>query len=102
MGDQLQQEQQIVVTGTPVETSDTKTVFGAFNAPTPLWATWMFRGVFGLTTIVAFWIAGTSLIDQDIKFEVGLALKTLDAVVFLFSKMFGIVLDPKPEVPNAE
>lgn len=96
MGDQLPEEQQIVVTGTPVEAANTKTVFGAINSPTPMWATWMFRIVFGLTTILAFWVGGSTLFEQTTKFEIIQGLKALDAVIFLFSKTFGIVLDPKP------
>jgi len=72
----------------------TKTAFishGAMNSPTPQWAKYMFRSVAVLTTILAFWIAGTSLIQESYKIEIMLGLKSLDMLTLAFSKMFGIV-----------
>ena len=74
----------------------TKTAFishGAMNSPTPQWAKYMFRSVAVLTTIVAFWVAGTSLVQESYKVEIMLGLKSLDMLTFAFSKMFGIVSD---------
>jgi len=74
----------------------TKTAFishGAMNSPTPQWAKYMFRSVAVLTTIVAFWVAGTSLVQESYKVEIMLGLKSLDMLTFAFSKMFGIISD---------
>lgn len=90
--------QQVIVTGDPIDVGNGKTVFGAVNSPTPLWATWMFRAIFILTTSLTVWIAGTSLIDIGVKNELMLLLKIIDPIVFIFSKMFGIVpIDILPE-----
>ena len=83
--------EQVVVTGTPVDTTNTKTVFGALNSPTPAWATWMFRVFLGLTTAAAVWVSGTNLIDPALKNEIVLILKVLDPIVFMVSKLFGLV-----------
>lgn len=74
--------------------SQTKVAFvsgGAINSPTPSWANWMFRVVVILTTVVAFWVSGTSLVEDHHKTEFMLALKTIDMLTLGFSKLFGIV-----------
>lgn len=63
--------------------------FEAITQQTPLWAKWLFRITFIITTVAAFWVAGTALIAQPIKVEIMLGLKALDGIVFGFSKLFG-------------
>lgn len=60
---------------------------------TPTWAKWLFRITLGITTVSVFWVAGTTLIADAAKVEVMLGLKTLDAAVYTFSKMFGVKVD---------
>lgn len=76
-----------------VNKSETKVQFGAINSPTPQSWKWDFRGVAILTTVVAFYVAGTNLIAEQWKVEVMLALKSLDMLTLGLSKMFGIVED---------
>lgn len=57
---------------------------------TPRWAKVMFRIVFLLTTAFTLFVAGTTLIDDNVKFEVMLAVKSLDVMIYGISKMFGI------------
>lgn len=67
--------------------------FGAIGSPTPKFAKWIFRGTLILTSVIAFWIAGTSLVSEPNKLEIVLALKAVDLLVFGFSKMFGITTE---------
>lgn len=69
--------------------------FGALNSPKPQWATWMFRSVAILTTVVSFWIGATQLISDAAKVEIVLALKTFDMMILGFSNLFGIVVPEK-------
>jgi hypothetical protein len=62
----------------------------AFKTQTPAWAKNMFRITFILTSAIAIFLAGTNLFSESIKYEAMLALKTLDAIIFGFSKMFGV------------
>lgn len=71
------------------------TKFGALSSPTPPWSKWMFRITFLLTSVITIWLAGTQLIPDNIKLEVSLILKAVDALVFGFSKMFGVKLESK-------
>ena len=73
----------------------TKIGISQVTQPTPLWASWMFRIVFILTTAATFVIAGEPTIDDATKVRIGLYLKGFDMVVYGVSKMFGI--DPKEE-----
>ena len=57
---------------------------------TPRWAKIMFRIVFLITTAFTLFIAGTNLINENVKFELMLAVKSLDVVIYGVSKMFGI------------
>lgn len=60
---------------------------------TPKWAKIMFRIVFLLTTALTLFIAGTTLIDENIKYELMLAVKSLDVIIYGVSKMFGIEVE---------
>ena len=64
----------------------------AITSPTPEWAKWVFRIVAIITTVAAFWVAGTTFIVEPIKVEIMLALKGLDMLVLLLSKAFGVVI----------
>jgi hypothetical protein len=73
----------------------TKTKFGLnqVNTETPMWAKWMFRITFIITTALTAWIAATNLFPQDTKYEITLFLKLMiDPVIFGVSKLFGINL----------
>lgn len=69
----------------------------AIKSPTPEWAKWMFRSVAIVTTVIAFWIAGTTLVLESYKVEIMLGLKALDMLILLFSKAFGIVIKEDTE-----
>lgn len=62
----------------------------ALNNRTPLWAKNMFRITFVITSAITIFIAGTNLISEDAKYEWMLALKSLDAIIYGLSKMFGV------------
>lgn len=67
--------------------------FGKIENPTPPWAKWMFRITLLITSVLAFWIAGTAWVSEPNKLEVVLILKAIDLLVFGFSKMFGIPVE---------
>lgn len=71
----------------------------SISDPTPMWATWIFRIVFLLTTGAAIWVAGTKLIATDNKIEIMLALKTIDFMIWGLGKLLGIQ-KPDIEVPS--
>lgn len=83
----------VLVDNKAVPVEDTKVTFGAISSTTPQFAKWLFRGTLILTSVVAFWIAGTGLVSEANKLEVVLALKGLDILVFGFSKLFGVKID---------
>lgn len=56
----------------------------------PVWAKNMFRITFVLTSAMTIFIAGTNLFTENIKYELMLGLKTLDAIIYGLSKMFGV------------
>lgn len=60
------------------------------SQPTPMWAKNMFRIVFVLTTVASFWAASSTLINPIYKAELMLGFKSLDMLVFGFSKLFGV------------
>lgn len=62
----------------------------ALQSETPMWAKNMFRVTFVLTSAVTIFIAGTNLFSEEVKYELMLGLKALDAVIYGLSKMFGI------------
>jgi hypothetical protein len=77
---------------------NTSTVkFGALHSPKPQWATWMFRSVAILTTVISFWIGATQLITDEAKVEIVLALKSFDMLTLGFSNLFGIVIPEKTQ-----
>lgn len=73
----------------------TKRINHAFTAKavksrTPTWAKNMFRITFILTSAATIFIAGTNLFAEEIKYELMLGIKSLDAIIYGFSKMFGV------------
>lgn len=73
----------------------TKTTFGAgaITKKTPSWANWMFRITFIITSAITIFIIGTNLFEENIKYEIMLALKAIDAAIYGFSRLFGIEID---------
>lgn len=69
----------------------------ALTSATPMWARNMFRITFAVTSALSIFMAATNLIAENYKFEVLLGLKSLDALIYALSKMFGV--DP-PEKEN--
>lgn len=72
--------------------SEEKTVI-SIAAPTPMWATWLFRIVFVLTSAASIWIAATQLVSDANKAEIMLALKCLDVIVWGVGRMLGVKKD---------
>lgn len=85
-------EEKVLVDNKAVPVSDTTVKFGVLDAPKPKWATWMFRAVAILTTVVAFWIGSTRLISDENKVEIILGLKAIDMLVLGFANLFGVVV----------
>ena len=88
-------EKRVLVDNKVVPLSETKVTFGAISAETPRFAKWIFRGTLVVTSVLAFWIAGTSLVSEPNKLEIVLGLKGLDLLVFGFSKLFGVTVEDK-------
>lgn len=76
--------------------STTKTVL-SFKKETPLWAKWMFRIVFALTTAATFVIASDPHIPDVLKVRIGVYLKGFDMLIYAVSKGLGV---DKKEVEN--
>ena len=72
-----------------VEPVKGKTVI-SFTQPTPMWATWIFRSVFLLTTAATFVIAGKENLDNAIKVQIFLYMKAGDFVIWGLAKGVGI------------
>lgn len=77
-----------------------KTVL-SFNKETPVWAKWLFRIVFALTTGLTAYIAASNLFSPEVKYETTLILKLLvDPLVYAASKMFGVKRYDKPDTDH--
>ncbi|HEU4901182.1 MAG TPA: hypothetical protein VFT06_00280 [Flavisolibacter sp.] len=81
MSDQIQVEEKKEVTGTTVI---------SISKPTPMWATWMFRIVFLLTTAAVVIIAGDPVIKDETKVRVMLYLKGFDVVIWGIARGLGV------------
>lgn len=57
---------------------------------TPMWATWMFRIIFALTTVAIFVVASDPAILDATKVRIGVYLKAFETLIFTLSKMFGV------------
>jgi hypothetical protein len=62
----------------------------ALQSDTPLWAKNIFRVTFIITTAFSLFLAGTGLFTEEVKYELILALKAIDALLYGVSKMFGV------------
>ncbi len=69
--------------------TNSKTVVN-FKLPSPVWATWMFRIIFLLTTAGSIWIAATGMIPDNNKVEILLAMKVLDVVIWGIGRGLGV------------
>lgn len=66
-----------------------KTVI-SINKPTPMWATWVFRIVFLLTTAATIIIAADPGIPDDMKVRIGVYLKALDVFIWGIGRGLGV------------
>lgn len=63
---------------------------------TPMWARWMFRITFLVTTAACTYFEATDLISDNAKHELLIFLKLfVDPIMYGISKLFGV--DPKTE-----
>jgi len=69
----------------------------AIKGKTPAWLTTVFRATIVLTTVASFWVNGTTLIKEDMKSEVILALKSVDMLVWLAGRGTGEVPKKKED-----
>lgn len=90
-----QNKQQIEVT----ETVTGKTVF-SLNKPTPMWATWVFRGVFVLTGVITFIVAAEPALADDIKIRLGIYLKGIDMLVWGLTRIIGVEVSRDFNIPQ--
>lgn len=63
----------------------------AIKSKTPQWLTNIFRATLIITTVVSFWVSGTSIIQEASKTEVVLVLKCFDMFVWLVCRGSGEV-----------
>lgn len=63
----------------------------ALVSDTPVWAKWMFRITFMITTCLVGWLAATKMFDPHTSYEITLFLKlVVDPIIYGLSKMFGV------------
>jgi hypothetical protein len=62
----------------------------ALHSRTPQGAKNAFRITFVVTSAITLFLAGTQIIDEHIKFELMLGIKSIDAFVLGLSKLFGV------------
>lgn len=73
---------------------ETKTQFAtgaAIQGKTPVWLTYAFRTTIIITTAITIWLAGTKLVPDAHKFEITMALKALDFLIWGIGRMTGVV-----------
>jgi hypothetical protein len=79
--------------GQSQEVSTTKTVKGttvaSFKLPTPVWATWLFRGEFIINKCLMMYLSGTTHTIVDLKNDI-LILTIVDFGVWMFAKSIGV------------
>lgn len=59
------------------------------NKPTPLWVKIVYRSIMGLTTALAGWIALTHQFSTETKYEIVIALKFIDPLVYYLGQLIG-------------
>ena len=62
----------------------------SFKHPTPVWAKWLFRIMYGVTFSVGAWLYGTHSLTSTEKFERLLLLVVIDHFVWVIAKGLGI------------
>ncbi len=62
----------------------------SFTKPTPMWATWVFRIIFLLTSAVLVIIAADGSISDEVKFKIALYLKAGDVVIWGIARGLGV------------
>jgi len=82
MSDNIEAEKTVTV-------PNAKTVV-SFNLPSPVWATWVFRIVFLLTTAAGVWVAATGMIATQNKVEILLAMKVFDVLIWGIGRGLGV------------
>lgn len=79
--------------GQSQEVSSTKVVKGttvaSFKLPTPVWATWLFRGEFIINKCLMMYLSGTTHTIVDLKNDI-LILTIVDFGVWMFAKSIGV------------
>lgn len=75
------------------EVSTTKTVKGtvvaSFKLPSPVWATWFFRGEFIINKCLMMYLSGTTHTVVDLKNDI-LILTIVDFGVWMLAKSIGV------------
>lgn len=75
------------------EVRTTTTVKGktvpSFTLPTPVWATWVFRGEFIINKCLMMYLSGTTHTIVDLKNDI-LILTIIDFGVWMFAKSIGV------------
>lgn len=78
----------------PVSVESQKEVKGklvaSFEKPTPMWANWVFRIVFCLTTAATMIITAEPNIPNDLKVRIFLYMKSFDFVIWFIGRGIGI------------
>lgn len=69
--------------------SNAQTVI-SLTKPSPMWATWMFRIVFLLTTAATIIIAGDSDIKKENKIKYMVYMKAFDVVIWGIARGLGV------------
>ncbi len=69
---------------------------------TPPWAKWMFRVVFLITTVAIFIIGSAEAIAAPVRVRIGIYLKGFEMLIYGFSKMFGVNIEPNIEANDTE
>lgn len=62
----------------------------SINSPTPLWATWVFRIFYGISTAVGVWLAATNVLSSQAKFEILLGFTALDRLAWTVARGLGV------------
>lgn len=79
--------------GQAQEVQTTKVVTGkvvpSFTLPTPIWATWFFRGEFIINKGLMLYLSGTSHTIVDLKNDI-LILTIIDICVWTLAKSIGV------------
>jgi hypothetical protein len=78
---------------TTQEVNTTKSVTGttvlSFTKPTPVWATWIFRGEFIINKCLMMYLSGTTHTVVDLKNDI-LILTIIDFGVWMLAKSIGV------------